>query len=409
MSISLLLAEYILRALVFNEAVESKLINDPAAYAIYPDDPNEGIYSEDFWRLNYIIHKKFNLKHPHPLLGWRGAFDYHFRHLERKNVQNRRPVLLFGDSFAQCIDSTDCFEDFLNNDTVFSKRYYMLNYGVGGFGIDQIGLLMDSVIPLFEDPIVIFSMLTTDLDRAVLKFRDAQKPYYTLTDDELQLKGTPIVLTTDEYIKLHPPKPRSFVLNRVFNIFTRRLGIPIPDPLPVRNEIKKLNKALIKRSIETLNNSGVEFLVLLFQPEQHTEDGWRMRFLMETFDELEVPFFTNVSVKMADRVRRNKPTTAYCIDGDGHPSTYANYIMAKSIKRAVMDATFKDSIVKRQLTRRADSNAIRTEVMSAMIAKDQGWMNEIKRKAEERGISIDSMLILDAQFILSEKDKGNID
>ena len=142
-SLSFFTAEYILRKLLFMDNEQFESLRDPAFYAIYPQDPNEDFYNDDFWKLNYLFNRSFDLKKPNPLLGWTGFFDREtYVHWYEDTTGKRRPVLLFGDSFAMCIDSVECFDEYLNSDTLFSDSNVLYNYGVGGYGVDQIQMLM---------------------------------------------------------------------------------------------------------------------------------------------------------------------------------------------------------------------------------------------------------------------------
>jgi len=184
--IALIVVELMMRFILFsdNEAYES--LREPSAYAIAVDNKYEDFDHEDYWKLVFLFRNRKNLEDPHPLLGWTGTFNRNnYIHSDAGNLNGRRPVLLFGDSFAQCVDSVFCFQDYLNSDTAFSSEHYFLNYGVGGYGVDQISLLFEQVYDKYDDPFIIFSLLTTDMDRSMISFRDYQKPYFVINKGEL--------------------------------------------------------------------------------------------------------------------------------------------------------------------------------------------------------------------------------
>lgn len=99
--------------------------------------------------------------------------DEDLRHQDAGNIGRRRPVLLFGDSFAAGVGDAESFQNILNHDEAFSRDYYLLNYGVSGYGVDQIYLMLQHTLPLYQRTIVIFSLMTFDLDRSILTFREA--------------------------------------------------------------------------------------------------------------------------------------------------------------------------------------------------------------------------------------------
>ncbi|MBL0020790.1 MAG: hypothetical protein IPP17_31250 [Bacteroidetes bacterium] len=44
----------------------------------------------------------------------------------------------------------------------------------------------------YQKPLVVFGLLTTDLDRTILPARSGQKPYYDIENGKLTLKGLPV-------------------------------------------------------------------------------------------------------------------------------------------------------------------------------------------------------------------------
>lgn len=175
--ITLILAEYIFRFILFSKIKMFESLRVPSYYVPHINCKDEDFHTVDYWKLNYLFKKDFNIEHPHPILGWTGKFSKKtLEHYNQDKLNDKRPVLLFGDSFAMCIDSVECFEEILNRDTTFSSGHYLLNYGVGGYGIDQIYLLFNATVDSFNNPFVIFSFFTTDMDRSMLYVRDAQKP-----------------------------------------------------------------------------------------------------------------------------------------------------------------------------------------------------------------------------------------
>ena len=83
-------------------------------------------------------------------------------------INNRRSVLLYGDSFTGCYSKGDCFEHILNGDEIFSKNNMLLNYGVGGYGVDQIYSRFKNSVDKYNNPFVVMSLMTLDLDRSIL-------------------------------------------------------------------------------------------------------------------------------------------------------------------------------------------------------------------------------------------------
>jgi hypothetical protein len=398
--IAFILSEWALRRMLFSESEAFKSLRVPSAYAIYPKDQSEDYYNDDYWKLLSLFNNRYFIKEPQPLLGWWGRFDkMTLNHVDMNLLKGRRPVLLYGDSFAQCVDTTTCFEEILNNDTVFSRNHFLLNYGVGGYGTDQIRLLFENTYKKYENPFVIFSVLTGDIDRSMLKFRDSNKPYYVLENDELKLKGVPIKLSTEEYLKKNPPAIRSYLLNRFrnskMNIFRRNQDHWAKG---YQENIKDLNRLILGEVFDTLRNSGLDYIILIFNKEDFQIPDWRLDFIINVCEEKGVNFFCDRDLRMKDSKDHIYDPDLYSIAADGHPTSYMNKLISDEIKKYVLESGYSQETAKRNKERWF----LNIEFQKKRIQSDQKWMEQIKQKAADKGISIDSMLTLDAIYLLEK-------
>lgn len=334
-----------LRHVLFNGDPVWDFLRKPGNYALYHKDGNEDHFNEDYWKLQYLFNRAFNVTKPHPLLGWSGNFSKKdYEHADEARAKGRRPVLLYGDSFAMCVDSVECFEDHLNADSTFSAEHYFMNFGVGGYGVDQIHILMEETIELHEKPFVIFSMLTTDMDRSMLYMRDSNKGRFKLEDDELVLTHTPITLSTEEFVAANPPEIWSYSVNLILNGLMKVFGEPGRFKWEYVAELKSVNEALIRKSIEQLRASNTEFVVLLFQSSYHAPHEWRNVFLRDLFAELEVPYLASSDI--IDQVNETEPRdiSAYTIVGDGHPTSLANQLVSDVLLEYILHPESRASL-----------------------------------------------------------------
>lgn len=331
--ISLVFAEFLLRYMLFSDHDKFESIRDPAAYSINLKDNNENFFTEDYWKLNHQFRNGNNIETPQPILGWWGLFNQvTLEHLYHRELKDRRPVLLYGDSFARCVDSVLCFEEILNSDTLFSSRYYLLNYGVGGFGVDQICILFEETVESFDNPFVIISILTTDLDRSMLSFRDAQKPIFRIKDGILKLDGVPIKLSTKEYINQNPPQIFSYLFNRLRNSRINPFEQSEEKYRTYIEKIKLLNESILERILTNLKTLDLDYLFLIFQPEHHSLPDWRLTFLLNFCDEHEVPYICDLDIRKNDSTYTSYDPHRYAIKGDGHPTSYLNRLIVCELK-----------------------------------------------------------------------------
>jgi len=296
--------------------------------------------SEDYWKLLVMFREDAEPPPlPHQLLGWTGRYfsGETYVHNDTHNLGNKRPVLLFGDSFSLCLWSDRCFQDFVNTDETLSKEYYLLNYGVVGYGLDQIVLLMEQALERYENPYVIFAFNTLDLDRAMLKTRFQLKPHFELTAGNLKLH-TPPQVNIFQYIEAQPPEITSYLARLV----TQRQFFPktIRDKLIGKNNqrkhTRKLSKKILDRGINELRRRALDFTVLVFHPDWPgiatiDSENWRDRFLRKYFDSRGVDYIWSRELINEHAKTSGMAITEYIQLGDGHPKPVYNRLVAEQI------------------------------------------------------------------------------
>ena len=154
---------------------------------------------------------------PDPFLGWirPGILHGSYRNDSAKTLGLKKPLLLYGDSFAEGFESK-----FFDYSRKLSESYSIINYGVYGYGLDQIYLLYKRSVGNFEHPTVIISLLDEDLDRSFLTVRDGPKPYFGTKDDALELCGVPVAPAPDNFFLTHPPRITSYLFSGAFRLLT---------------------------------------------------------------------------------------------------------------------------------------------------------------------------------------------
>ena len=406
----LVLCELLFQKALFSDWDKADFLREPGAYADIFEDKNENIYSEEYWILFYFFEREFRPpEHPQPLLGWVGNFDRNtLAHFDMDKVQGRIPVLLFGDSFSYCVGA-DCFQDILNADSAFASKYYLLNYGVGGYGVDQIYLLAREVIPLYNDPIVIFGLMTRDMDRNILPFRTGQKPYFKKEGDELLLSGVPIEPKASYYVEDHMPDIDSYLYRFVRNTF--RNFIPEDDPrtIEVKEKITEVNDGIMKKTRDLLQGSGHPFRYLVFSPVFRSEGEWREILIRDFMEENELPYIFTKDLFEADSNYGVKEIRFFEQE-NGHPTTYQNQLISREIWKCLMDSVYAsvvDSLnTEKYLEVRNTYKIGHLDYYKRKIRRDVAWLNSIAEKAKERGLSTDSMITLDAIWLKGMDEKA---
>lgn len=338
--LSFILAEVGFRMILFSNIPAFDDLRNPNRYADWFSD-------DDYWKLYYLFGGQFKPpQQPHPVLGWVGDFSRDsYIHNKVEYIRDRRPVLLYGDSFAGCAPDVACFQDILNNDETFSKDHYLLNYGVGGYGVDQIFLLFQNSVHHYDDPFVVISFMTLDLDRSILSVRVGQKPYFRIEGETLKLDGTPINPDPDDFFSANPPQIKSYLYRRILfgNYLPKRVvSFLRRDNDHIRKKIQ-VNEKIILEMVRELRVNNIDYVFLIFHPHWSgvstldSESDWRDPFLKQLLHENNVPYIWSKELVRQDTTGDELSFEDYIIPDSGHPTSHFNRLIAEEIERYVLE------------------------------------------------------------------------
>jgi hypothetical protein len=263
-------SEVIFRALLFSTVGFMEKFRTPGLYVDYDLEDN-------YWKLYYLFDGKLKPPaNPHPLLGWIGNFSREtYLHNDATNIKGRKPVLLYGDSFAGCLTTQEeCFQGILNADGEFGEKFYYLNYGVGNYGVDQIFLLLKNSLDHYQNPFVIVSILTQDIERSTLSVRIGQKPYFELVDGELALQGVPINPDPREFFANNPPT----IISYLFRLWVQGDGWGqqvrqyFKGIEQIRDKRIKINEELLLNIIGELRGRQLQHVFVIFHLDRAVWD-----------------------------------------------------------------------------------------------------------------------------------------
>ncbi|MGC8657490.1 MAG: SGNH/GDSL hydrolase family protein [Desulfomonilaceae bacterium] len=288
-------AELTFRGLLFSKLPFMEGFREPGFYA-------DWYSSDDAWKLHYMFGHWSGPKHPDPLLGWVNPSVQvgTYKHLSAKNIGSKRPALIYGDSFAEGFDS-----QFIEGAKAFPDSCGVVNYGVSGYGVDQIFLLYKNSVGQYKNPIVIICILDEDLDRSFLTVRDGPKPYFKMDNSGfLKLCGVPVFSDPGDFFLTHPPEIMSYLLAAAFRLSTgvykkqesKNLSGGLMGELINETQIveqkKRINQAILLELIKDLRSRRLTHVFLLFESATNffKPHGWRMRCLEEVLHSQEEPY-----------------------------------------------------------------------------------------------------------------------
>lgn len=344
----LLLTEGVMRFLVLHNSERAVRWGGHLRQAGLYADP----YVDDqFWRLRWKFNPNASLDRPprhHPRLGWhsRQIDPETFRHSETSAVGARRPVLLYGASYAACVTAPeDSFGGLLERSDL-SSEFGLVNYGVGGYGIDQVYLLMRETLPLFDgdNPVVVVgSVADADYSRAALDFRIRPKPHLRVVDGELT-EGPPVHESISDFMEKDGMRVWSYAWRNL--LYTSGLPAKLRDRLTGvahrRRAKDELVEAIVVAIRDELAGRGLDYYFLLFISSRALrQEGPSVEEvkLVELFERLDIPY-----VRARDYVDASPANLddLFFVEGRNvnHPTPLGNALLFEALRDGL--ETFAD-------------------------------------------------------------------
>ncbi len=267
--------------------------------------------------------------------GLRGAKNYA---LQKSSDQFR--VAFLGDSFTFGFGVQDQ-ETFTHVLEQKLPRYEMMNWGVPGYGVDQILLLMEEKVFQFHPDLILLVIYPEDFQRSIRSFTDAGygKPYFTL-DLQSHLKLQQVPVPKDKYLFLNPyPEiiqksnlhkmfATSYfyqLLSKIMMGIAKNFGMTDSDT----SDEWQLGKALLKRMHQDCQNHKIPFAIALAPP---------YRWITGTTEPIESSlkrFTTKNSIPFLDftsGIKNSHPPDASYIPQDLHWSPKGHEVVAKMLE-----------------------------------------------------------------------------
>lgn len=325
--LAMLLLEGFLRLTIFTQYVESSLLENPRLYA------SGDCGDDDYYVLAHYYHGELPPQgETDPALGWTVGLGelgvITDKYLSMEDVK-QRPALFFGDSFV--VWGATMGEKIPQIVDELLPQFDVLNYGVGGYGTDQISLRFQREFPRFADrrPLVLIGITLDDLDRALLRYRSAQKPYFVVEDGVLVLHP-PRYRTNKEFFDAYHFHSKSFALSL--------LAAPVRKLLRTGDECAKeryeLNLPIIEDMVSFARAHRIDaYVVIFYSHNDLARLSSREKELKQILDSVE---FTQVIdtkellLRHADRAG-TEPVEFYGDGGGGHHTAEANRIIARGI------------------------------------------------------------------------------
>jgi len=213
----------------------------------------------------------------------------------------------------------------------------VLNYGVGGYGIDQVFLRFSATIDAYAGPLVLVGILTDDVDRSIFGIRVGQKPYFRVVDDELELRNLPILPDPRQYVAQNPPQIRSYL----FRLIMFKLRPVLPRTLfewmfgygDIHQNNLAVNRRILQEFARLSDERDLDLACIIFYSREEILEpaNWRETFLKESLENLNIPYFDTKDL-LADHLEREAlvPNDLY-YEFNNHLNELGNVIVADGL------------------------------------------------------------------------------
>jgi hypothetical protein len=336
-----LLAEGLLRWMVFSDQAFAERVGArfrrPELFVASP-------FSDDYNKLSWLLQSREVRARPvlyaDPEIGWlRAEVSADGRHAEEVEVGARRPVLLFGSSFARCkrVDEP-CFEGLLDSSELGS-RLKLLNFAVQGYGLDQILLLLRrSLRPhAAQGPLVVIAFVVeADLERSTISFFSRPKPRFVRGGDLFVLQ-CPDRLEPGEFLARHPPAITSYFWRYLLNrsgiaLATRQAWEGEDERCRARDGLTEFLLAELARAC-----AGTEHFVLLFHMKraQRAEPSAEERALHERLARAGLAWVDTRATAATALARDGRTLEELYDPWDGHPTELGTRIFFEALVRGL--------------------------------------------------------------------------
>ena len=334
----ILLFQVVLIAVMLEAAIRTGIAYDvkPVSTLTNYVNPNCG---EDYYWLSASPQAASSTNTYDPELGWRPRpKPGNPKGLPWPIVMDERPkTWFFGDSFIAGVVAPE--NSIPARFEVETRERQALNYGVSGFGLDQIWLRYRQEsrnIPAGAP--VFIGILSNDLDRSVLSYFYALKPVFRRTADGYQLVPPPAEKDIPAALENTPAPLWSYAVALLRSVAElAATGFDRSEVNCNAAEKRAVNAYLIDAIITEAKLRGHVLRWILFDSFAafYKPANWRYDFMKESLDRRGQIYLDTLNVLSCAAQKANTPPETFFIRVGGHLETDGNRVIARALAAMV--------------------------------------------------------------------------
>jgi hypothetical protein len=239
-------------------------------------------------------------------------------------------IVFYGDSFVQGATKMEFAVPQQLERLVAGRPVF--NLGVGSYGIDQIFLRFQKTHRLFGHPMVLFGILTEDIDRDVLDVRTGPKPRFVVGENrQLVLTGIPLPRDPIAWFAANPPTIRSYFVALALRQARLaegggRLGVQWK-----RAEKEAVAAKILEATVREARTTDTPLVFVIFYGlPALRRPNWREDFLKGQFNALHAPYIDTRPL-LEDASRRDGIEVGAYYRRDTHHNREGNAVIAAGI------------------------------------------------------------------------------
>lgn len=283
---------------------------------------------------------------PHDsLVGWvNGKIEPGtYEHRDAAQLGDRRPFLMYGASYAQGLESGE------TDGESFSEEFGFLNYGVGGFGVDQAYLMLRETLDRYanRNPVVALGLVAdSDFDRCILSFRSLPKPRLVLRNGLLEPDGPVFAGGPDAYLDQYGTGITSYAWSYVLcsqGLLPAAWRHRLAGRTKLRAEQDELIEAIVLATRDECERRGIDYEFVLFSSPGSMPPrkvSAREEMLITLFETHEIPY-----CRMRDELTKAATAMGIGIEAffiqDGvrknHPNELGNRVILSALRERAAD------------------------------------------------------------------------